>query len=304
MAAKTFPLSSLAARANALPGAGSDLPSVWTPEHVVRRIVHALRVLQHTPVKGGPSTRTGGWPPALLAAAQARDAWFRSNVPQHIMNNLEEPISYDKDALDDKGNPIPRFARDLPSRYDVALMEEALTWPLSHLSEPIQADALSIYCLGLASRSFEVQPLLADRLKTATLLAWTTAARREDDEAKRLAGLGITAEMEGIDALPADVRITVLASSMRRKIARTIAAAVNEEIKNIASSSFIRDTRIEARDEFIRRCDAADLTPVGADDVQAVMPGVCLYRWQVDRHRKRAAERIAATLHAKEVAVR
>lgn len=301
MSAENFPLDTIQARINGLGDPASSVPSAWTPEHVVKRLVDALEVLRFAPDRGGPRGSAGGWPPALMAAAKARDSWLLRNVPQRVLDNLDEPVARDKDGFDSDGNPLPRYARDLPSRGEIAMMEEALAWPLTFLTNPLEADALSLYLMGKAYRSFEVKALLTERVKRQELQQlrqWVSLCIRQDREAHILIhDLGYAPDSDGYATLAPNHRLMIELYLARRKIRARIAPEVTKEI--LATGAHHGDRALEMRtlaeQRIMQECLAMDLAPEGFD-IKPPRPNRCMTRWEVDWYRKAAAKRIAAGL--------
>ena len=294
MATENFPLGD---RIEAL-----NSSAAWLPEDVLDRIVQALVILPHTGMSPGPSRLRGSYPPALIAAAAARDSWLRRNVPSCVLQSLAEPVSHTLDDAGD-GDARTRYAADLPSALDLSRMAEALAWPMKYLADhPLQSDALLLFCMGQAYRRFEINPILKERREAAALFAWASASSREDKIAAAAIAKGIDPEMPGFDQLPVDVRLPVLAHSIRVGIAKQVAAAINRKLAN--GQRPFEEIRNQGRRDFMRRCREAQAAPEGADDLIGAMPGKCLHRWQVDRNRKRALEIIASGLRRNAVEIR
>lgn len=303
MSDENFPLGTIADRASALAANPSGLPSRWTPEHVVNRIVEAMQTMRFAPDRIGPRGGGGAYPPALIAAAKARDAWLRRHLSSEALADLSEPVSYPKDEEDDEGDRLPRYARDLPTSADLSRMAEAIAWPMMFLGEaPIQSDALMLFCMGKAFRSFEINPILSDRRKAASIMAWATALSRDDATAQALIAKGITTTSPGFSDRPAEVRLIVLAHVRRRQIAKDVAAEINRRLAGRPNE--FEKIRAWGRDRYFRLCREGQAAPEGVDDLQSAMPGRCLHRWQVDRHRQRAAFAIAESLEHSGIEIR
>lgn len=303
MAQEIFPLADDMTDRLRAHGVVSDTPLEWTPEHVSDRIIEAFRTLAHAPLRVGPSAGGSGYPSILIAAAKSRDAWLRRSLPETMLGNLEEAVSHPHDEDGDEDR-LPRYASDLPTSIDLSRMEEALAWPMRYLGDaPLQADALLLFCMGQAYRSFEIQPILRDRLEKARRLAWTTATSREDAIAKDAIERGADPDKESFAAFSAGDRAAVLAAERRRIIARAVAAETNKRIHERGSYAAAEE-RERAWKHYRRRVVEAGAAPEGFDDCIAAMPNACLFRWQVDRHRKRASATIAAGLRSGSIAIR
>ncbi len=263
--------SRLAAYHNAQP---DGLPLAWTPEHVQARYTEALRVVGKLPiaVMGGSGS---AWPSVLVDMARAVDAEARRTLHGKALDALGI-------ARLDEVEPAVRFASDGPTPDQISRAEEAIAWPMTYLADHAKAaDALSLYCYGKAFKSFEVNPFLAERYRQATILA-----KREADEVNNRS--------------PSHAK----ARQKRRQLARD----VNEILNGWLATAEDEDHAIIMKREAIillrNWCAEAGVLPVPPRAPTEVVPDLCLWRTQVDRHRKRAAEIIAKQLTKNRVRVR
>lgn len=117
-----------------------DLPAIWTPEHVLIRMVDAYEVLSRTPARIYPQAFGNAWPTILLNEMERRDL---------------ERVQEKEDALQ------RQLAR--PSSHDLSRMQEALAWPMLHLGDfPLMADAVTLYAFAKATGR-DLAPVLRRR---------------------------------------------------------------------------------------------------------------------------------------------
>ncbi len=101
-------------------------PKTWTPEHVEKRLADALCCLSSMPSEG-PASKAGMWPSYRYSADDLKN--------QAAFTDLELP-------------PVRNTA---PSPLDIALTYEAMSWPMSFLSNnPEIARAVSVWAMGTA----------------------------------------------------------------------------------------------------------------------------------------------------------
>jgi hypothetical protein len=117
-----------------------DLPLIWTPEHVMVRLVDAYEVLARAPARIYPKAYGNAWPAILLNDIERRDL----------------------ERVEDREAALRRqLAR--PSAHDLSRMSEALAWPMEHLAGfPLMADAVTLYAFAKA-KGLELAPILHRR---------------------------------------------------------------------------------------------------------------------------------------------
>lgn len=231
--------------------AEGDLPTAWTPEHVRKRLIAAFDVLRRSVGRVGPHEFTSPWPEVY---ADFKD--------------LLDPQAYRNHQIRFWSGSTTR-----PSAHDIALMEEALRWPLEFLRDyPKEADALTLFCVARSEDG-----IIAARL------------RERVEAAKRRIPVVIADNRRRRAALARDVAAWAngrLASMTERE------RAVRHDI--IRHNAAIRLERAIAAAGGLR----LDLRP------HDVMPGRVLTREPLDRYRKRGEARISAALHLRDVPVR
>jgi hypothetical protein len=133
--------------------ADGELPSQWTPEHVVQRMIQAFEVLARMPGRVGPMSKSGHWPSILREFADLVDAQSTTNKAAEFWAGRGDRVS----------------------SIEASMMDEALAWPMVHLAGlPLMADALTLHCWCQAAGR-EIEPLLRRR------------RIRADSKAKRMA---------------------------------------------------------------------------------------------------------------------
>jgi len=101
------------------------IPQNWTPEYVGYRLIEAFKTLRNSSVRGGISSKTGFWP-QYFHTAQDLKGWAEEYRAQ-----VEADLA---------------AASRRPSRQDLSLMDDALSWPLRFLSsDPEMADAVTLW---------------------------------------------------------------------------------------------------------------------------------------------------------------
>lgn len=239
-------------RESAWQNEGSELPSEWTPEHVQERLIAAFEVLRGAVGRVAPATFKSNWPAMLRE--------FSDLVDGDAMQNERDKFY---------------SARGRPSAHQIALMEEALAWPLQHLrsppASPMEADALLLYCAARADDS-----------------AVTAALRKRAKRAKAL--------------IPGVVRSN---QTQRRNIARDVAQWANQRVGALKPSQAYRvaHIRANARIRLERAIKDAGGLKINLKP-KDVMPGKVMSRTWLDVNRKLGAARIARALNEREVEVR
>jgi len=134
---------------NALEGdIDPEPPAAWDAGWVAHRMVHAFRVLQTMPGRVGPASYGSVWPAIL----------------REFADFLEESV-----RLQHAGEALAIKQRF--SAAEVALADEALTWPLEHLKRsPKRADALQLWAMARARRR-SLRKLLRQRSERVRRIA-------------------------------------------------------------------------------------------------------------------------------------
>ncbi|PZR88371.1 MAG: hypothetical protein DI537_23830 [Stutzerimonas stutzeri] len=128
----------------------SDIPLVWTPEHVQVRLVEAFKLARREP-RVGPRQHANGWPEYLRE-----------------FGDLTDQIEDEELA----------FRRSRPSAVEMSRMTEALAWPSQFLADRLLAsDALMFWALASATGR-DMAEMLHRRKKRAQALADEMARRR------------------------------------------------------------------------------------------------------------------------------
>jgi hypothetical protein len=124
-----------------------EIPQIWTPEHVMVRMIHAFSTLRLIPDHVGPKQPNSAWVPIL-----------------HELNAM----GYDeKIAIINDRREVFQNEKEKARAHDVSLMDEALSWCLVYLADkPLHADALNLYGHSKA-HGRPVDPLLRKRYKEA-----------------------------------------------------------------------------------------------------------------------------------------
>lgn len=97
-------------------------PTVWTPDHVMLRMIWAFDTLRRLRTRVGPAGFGRGWPgyvheyADLLAQEESQEAEKRRR------------------KYENRDVPLP------PTQLDVTLMEEAFQWPLTYLRWSLRLD--------------------------------------------------------------------------------------------------------------------------------------------------------------------
>lgn len=155
-------------------GAADDgLPTRWTPERVMERLVEAFTVIMNTAGRIGPKAHGVAWP--------------------SILREFSDYVGYDKVQYErDKRAEIERNADRAVSSAELSRAEEAIGWASQYLqADPVLADALQLWALCKArhikiERVLRARCLAAEKLMVATNRAADAAhfdkvqARRRD----------------------------------------------------------------------------------------------------------------------------
>ena len=120
----------------------SDIPTIWTPEHVGARMIEAFEVLAKIPERVGPASPANAWPA--------------------YMHEFHELI-----GVQVEGNR----ARVRATSAELSRMNAAFMWPVAFLTDmPLQADALSLWAFCKAGDR-SIAEILARRMKQARKVA-------------------------------------------------------------------------------------------------------------------------------------
>lgn len=141
----------------------NNLPDVWTPEHVLARMIHAFSVLRILPASILPKAPHSAWLPVL-----------------HDLNSLGYDVQIS--LIEDKRANSWRML-DTASAQDISLMNEALSWSMIYLKDkPLHADALNLYGYSKATGK-KAEPLLRKRHKQA--IGLLAKSKQEAEEKKK-----------------------------------------------------------------------------------------------------------------------
>jgi hypothetical protein len=117
------------------------LPSLWTPEHVMVRMVDAYEVLSRSPAKIYPQAFGNAWPTILRDFADLTDTQARRNRADEFL--WEAPKR--------------------PQPIELSRMAEAFAWPMEHLADyPLMTDAVTLYAFSKAMGR-DLEPILRRR---------------------------------------------------------------------------------------------------------------------------------------------
>ncbi len=105
-----------------------EVPSHWTPEHVMHRMVMAFITLQQIHDTVGPSRMKAAWPSIV------RDQGDRNMAISAIGDETEDERNHRLSS--DIWTDWERDVRADP--HDIFLMEESFGWPGQYLDEPVQ----------------------------------------------------------------------------------------------------------------------------------------------------------------------
>jgi hypothetical protein len=232
---------------------GDDLPSLWTPEHVTTRLIAAYDALHRMRTTSGPSTKPGFWPEVLLDDMERRDL----------------------DRVADRAKAQTR--PPLPTAYEIELMDEALAWPLQHLTDaPKMADALTLWCACQATER-ELAPIMRSRVQKAEEL--------------------FERSIRDLD------RNNPGAPARRKAIAGMIAADANERLARVTNDKARARIKRNARALFRTRCIEDGVLPSITKPADA-MPDTVITEYDLGKHRHLAAIRVSRALRRRETPVR
>lgn len=94
-------------------------PLIWTPDHVMQRMIWAFDALRRLPVRTGPGSYASGWPGYVYEGGEIDE--------QKAMAEAEV-------AEDKKLNRYrERVVTTPPSTLEISMMEEAFGWPAFYL---------------------------------------------------------------------------------------------------------------------------------------------------------------------------
>jgi len=220
-----------------------EAPIDWNEGWVLWRMSQAYAVLAALPSTAGPKRVGSAWP--------------------SIYRDLEEVKA---------GMVCREQLRWRPSATDVSMMEEALLWPMLHLTDtPMLADSITLWASCHATGREVATILRRRKMKVAHLVA----QRQITEDAARLKARRAAATE---CALWANQRLSAAATQAQKDAIRH-----NAHIRFERATSPIRDVKITAAE--------VDKTRVTS-------------RTNLDRWRKQAAKIIAANLTKEHVPVR
>jgi hypothetical protein len=147
-------------------------PSVWTAEHVGRRLIAAMRVVRGTPMRIGPAQMATAWPIIVQDFSELID-WDRLNeaiergnwrTVESINAAAREEIAAQK-GRDEAEAPLRKKP---PTALESSMAEEALGWCAWALADqPLQANSLNLWAWcrssGTRSGSGLISKVLMDR---------------------------------------------------------------------------------------------------------------------------------------------
>jgi len=140
-------------------GAGDELPTAWTPEHVMARMVEAFEILFRAGGTVGPKEFGSNWPGIVREFSELVDA---QAYAEHQREGGKLKLR--------------------PTVDDISRMEEALAWPVLYLSDtPIASDALNLWA-ACKARGTSIKEVLRLRNQEAVRVA---TLREKDENAKR-----------------------------------------------------------------------------------------------------------------------
>jgi hypothetical protein len=174
---------------------------------------------------------------------------------------------------------------------EASRMNEALAWPMQFLAgKPLAADALMTWAYAIAIKR-DMAALLAHRKKRAMALAAEMMARHN-------------APPRIVEGEIKDTRDPAVleAYERRRRIACEVAGITNAELAQSSPTTHAQ-IRAQAQAAFRARCRDAGCLPLVVKPHEA-MPGKCLSRTNLDRHRRAAAGEVAYGLKRDQRAVR
>jgi len=164
---------------------------MWTHDHVLWRVGLGLKVLVLTAGRPGPRSFGSPWPAVL------REAPPLAELEQWIELRREFEAAI-------------HARNERPSRYEIALADEAIEWPLKYLAAvPLQRDAvwLTALCVGL---NLKLEKLLrrrrieADRMVARRSAEAPDIVRIYEDDAQAAAAKVANWANEAIAAKPKD----------------------------------------------------------------------------------------------------
>lgn len=136
----------------------SDVPAIWTPEHVSARMVEAFEVLARLPERVGPAGPHNAWPAI----------WHEYKLGELVGVELK--------------NTKPKIGA---TAFEISRMNEAFMWPVDFLSDmPLLADALSLWAFAKA-HDRSIADILQRRMKRARATAKRMTAFENDKRAKK-----------------------------------------------------------------------------------------------------------------------
>lgn len=141
----------------------NEPPAHWTPEHVLKRMIHAFATLRLIPERGKPQGFKTSW---HFVFDEIRTTSIEAQIA--IINDKRE---------------ADRRREHTPSALDLSLMDEALAWGFLYLKgNPLCADAIHIYGYFKATGR-EVEPFLNARHKKAARIV--AASNKHLSETKK-----------------------------------------------------------------------------------------------------------------------
>jgi hypothetical protein len=149
---------------NALEGDMDETPpATWDAGWVAHRMVRAFQVLQSMPGRIGPPAFGSAWPAIL----------------REFSDFLEESV-----RMHHAGEALQ--IRQRYTAAEVALADEALCWPIQHLSRaPKRADALQLWAMARARRR-SLRRLLRQRGERVRRIAALRRVKPSDIEPNRI----------------------------------------------------------------------------------------------------------------------
>ena len=261
----------------------SVVPSIWTPEWVMARLIASMEVVHKTAGRIGPAKVGTAWPSILREWADLVDDVTKERLIYRSSRMRGRPINWESEVdpqtkrlLQDDAEETQRQRGNRPTSLEIELSDEAMGWCARYLGDTVMAgNALQTWAWCQA-RGASVAAVL--RLRGLKADAMVTRRQAGEDELRK---------------------------SRRQEIAARAAAWANARIPTARDDAHIKHIRANAHIRFEREC-AARVDDVGSVKIKRrdVMPGRVFAARVMDEHRKLGAAIIAEGLQRDKVTVR
>lgn len=214
----------LAAYLGADPGDDDPIPTRWTPEYVVLRLVKAFDAVHRGVSRPGPKQFGSNWPSIVQNFEELVD-WeeFDRSIAEGRSWKAQRLVSDARREIEDQRIRDAEEAEDRPARpnsLDIDKADEAILWCARYLgADPLRADALQLHAFCIA-RNLKTAKVLRRRAVKADLLLERRRKDERDPEARKHIGRR--------DVMPNRVFTQQRMDLVRKEAAATIARALNK----------------------------------------------------------------------------